>query len=78
MNNFQEIIDKSVDESRIQIANTAGHLAVAHESFANEYLLEVANQVLFMLGSNMTKGDFKKELDGLKNHLLNSLNGESE
>jgi len=51
MNNFQEVIDKSVEESRIQIATTAGNLAVAHQSFANDYLLNVANQSLYMLGT---------------------------
>lgn len=70
MDNFREIIDKSVEESRVQIAHTAGHLAVAHQSFANDYLLNVANQALFMLGTTLTTEEFETEIDGLRKHLL--------
>ncbi|BBR74218.1 hypothetical protein [Acinetobacter baumannii] len=75
MNNFREIIDKSVEESRVQIAHTAGHLAVAHQSFANDYLLNVANQALFMLGTTLTAEEFETEIDGLRKHLVESLRG---
>lgn len=75
MDNFREIIDKSVEESRIQIANTAGHLAVAHQSFANDYLLNVANQALFMLGTTLSADEFETEIDGLRKHLIESLRG---
>ncbi|MEI1699159.1 hypothetical protein V8P81_09975, partial [Acinetobacter baumannii] len=72
MDNFREIIDKSVEESRVQIAHTAGHLAVAHQSFANDYLLNVANQALFMLGTTLTAEEFETEIDGLRKHLVES------
>ncbi|WP_228264359.1 hypothetical protein [Acinetobacter baumannii] len=49
MNNFREVIDKAVEESRLQIAHSAGHLAVAHESFANDYLLNVLRILLVTL-----------------------------
>ncbi|HEM7379973.1 TPA: hypothetical protein U2N26_003374 [Acinetobacter nosocomialis] len=75
MNNFREIIDKSVEESRVQISHTAGHLAVAHQSFANDYLLNVANQALFMLGTTLTAEEFETEIDGLRKHLVESLRG---
>ncbi|HFE9913493.1 Uncharacterised protein [Acinetobacter baumannii] len=75
MDNFREIIDKSVEESRVQIAHTAGHLAVAHQSFANDYLLNVANQALFMLGTTLTAEEFETEIDGLRKHLVESLRG---
>ncbi|KQE13588.1 hypothetical protein EA758_18090 [Acinetobacter pittii] len=75
MDNFREIIDKSVEESRVQIAHTAGHLAVAHQSFANDYLLNVANQALFMLGTTLTAEEFETEIDGLRKHLIESLRG---
>ncbi|MDC4962500.1 hypothetical protein QZK23_17745 [Acinetobacter baumannii] len=75
MNNFREVIDKSVEESRVQIAHTAGHLAVAHQSFANDYLLNVANQALFMLGTTLTAEEFETEIDGLRKHLVESLRG---
>ncbi len=75
MDNFREIIDKSVEESRVQIAHTAGHLAVAHQSFANDYLLNVANQTLFMLGTTLTAEEFETEIDGLRKHLVESLRG---
>lgn len=75
MDNFREIIDKSVEESRVQIAHTAGHLAVAHQSFANDYLLNVANQALFMLGTTLTAEEFETEFDGLRKHLVESLRG---
>ncbi|HEM7141770.1 TPA: hypothetical protein U2K51_002865 [Acinetobacter nosocomialis] len=71
--NFQELIDKSVEESRLQIANTAGHLAVAHQSFANDYLLNVANQALYMLGISLSIENFEVELEGLRVHLLDAL-----
>lgn len=71
--NFQEFIDKSVEEIRLQIAQTAGHLAVAHQSFANEYLLNVANQALYMFGSTIPVKDFEVEFDGLKAHLMSAL-----
>ncbi|MBD0542279.1 hypothetical protein [Acinetobacter baumannii] len=77
MNNFREVIDKSVEESRVQIAHTAGHLAVAHQSFANDYLLNVANQALFMLGTTLTAEEFETEIDGLRKHLVESLRGTS-
>ncbi|QBF77665.1 hypothetical protein KAN02_06045 [Acinetobacter nosocomialis] len=75
MDNFREIIDKSVEESRVQIAHIAGHLAVAHQSFANDYLLNVANQALFMLGTTLTAEEFETEIDGLRKHLVESLRG---
>lgn len=75
MDNFREIIDKSVEESRVQIAHTAGHLAVAHQSFANDYLLNVANQALFMLGTTLSADEFETEIDGLRKHLVESLRG---
>lgn len=75
MDNFREIIDKSVEESRVQIAHTAGHLAVAHQSFANDYLLNVANQALFMLGTTLSADEFETEVDGLRKHLIESLRG---
>ncbi|WP_289333170.1 hypothetical protein [Acinetobacter baumannii] len=75
MNNFQEVIDKAVEESRLQIAHSAGHLAVAHQSFANDYLLNVANQALFMLGTTLTAEEFETEIDGLRKHLIESLKG---
>ncbi|MHC3101595.1 hypothetical protein ACWPOP_04225 [Acinetobacter nosocomialis] len=75
MNNFREVIDKAVEESRVQIAHTAGHLAVAHQSFANDYLLNVANQALFMLGTTLTAEEFETEIDGLRKHLVESLRG---
>ncbi|EHU1262706.1 hypothetical protein A2J51_RS14815 [Acinetobacter baumannii] len=75
MDNFREIIDKSVEESRVQIAHTAGHLAVAHQSFANDYLLNVANQALFMLGTTLSADEFETEIDGLRKHLIESLRG---
>ncbi|WP_033134643.1 hypothetical protein [Acinetobacter sp. MN12] len=75
MNNFQEVIDKSVEESRIQIATTAGNLAVAHQSFANDYLLNVANQSLYMLGTTLSAEEFETELNGLKDHLIAALRG---
>ncbi|HAV6231808.1 TPA: hypothetical protein JI301_01915 [Acinetobacter baumannii] len=75
MDNFQEIINKSVEESRAQIAHTAGHLAVAHQAFANDYLLNVANQTLFMLGTTLTAEEFETEIEGLKKHLIESLRG---
>ncbi len=75
MNNFREVIDKAVEESRLQIAHSAGHLAVAHESFANDYLLNVANQALFMLGTTLTAEEFETEIDGLRKHLVESLRG---
>lgn len=71
--NFQELIDKSVEESRLRIAQTAGHLATAHQSFANEYLLNVANQALYMFGSTIPVKDFEVEFDGLKAHLMSAL-----
>lgn len=73
MNNFQEIIEKSVEESRMQIAMTADRLAVAEQSFANDYLLNVANQVLYMLGTSLSIEDFEIELEGLKSHLIQAL-----
>ena len=76
MNNFQEVIDKSVEESRIQIATTAGNLAVAHQSFANVYLLNVANQSLYMLGTTLSAEEFETELNGLKDHLIAALRGD--
>lgn len=75
MDNFQEIINKSVEESRVQIAHTAGHFAVAHQAFANDYLLNVANQTLFMLGTTLTAEEFETEIEGLKKHLIESLRG---
>ncbi|EMR5819233.1 TPA: hypothetical protein ACW7YJ_003756 [Acinetobacter baumannii] len=75
MNNFKEVIDKAVEESRLQIAHSADHLAVAHQSFANDYLLNVANQALFMLGTTLTAEEFETEIDGLKAHLIESLKG---
>lgn len=75
MNIFREVIDKAVEESRLQIAHSAGHLAVAHESFANDYLLNVANHALYMLGTTISSEDFEKELEGLKAHLIESLKG---
>lgn len=71
--NFQELIDKSVEESRLLIANTAGHLAVAHQSFANDYLLNVANQALYMLGTSLSIENFEVEIEGLRVHLLDAL-----
>lgn len=73
MNNFQEVIDKAVEESRLQIAHSAGHLAVAHQSFANDYLLNVANQVLYMLGTSLSLENFEVEFEGLRLHLIESL-----
>lgn len=73
MNNFKEIIDKSVEESRLQIAHTADRLAVAHQTFANDYLLNVANQTLYMLGTSLSRKDFEAELKGLKLHLMEAL-----
>jgi len=73
MNNFQEIIEKSVEESRMQIAITADRLAVAEQSFANDYLLNVPNQVLYMLGTSLSIEDFEIELEGLKSHLIQVL-----
>ncbi|WP_151819295.1 hypothetical protein [Acinetobacter seifertii] len=75
MDNFHEIIDKLVEESRVQIAHTAGHLAVAHQSLANDYLLNVDNQALFMLGTTLTAEEFETEIDGLRKHLVESLRG---
>lgn len=73
MNNFQNVIDKSVEESRLQIAMTADRLAVAHQSFANDYLLNVANQTLYMLGTSLDLDDLELEFESLKNHLLSAL-----
>lgn len=73
MNNFQEIIEKSVEESRMQIAITADRLASADQSFANDYLLNVANQVLYMLGTTLSIEDFEVDFETLKSHLMQAL-----
>ncbi|KQG37005.1 hypothetical protein APC39_15585 [Acinetobacter pittii] len=76
MNNFQELINKSVEDSRMQIAITADKLAAAHQSFANDYLLNVANQTLYMLGTSLSLEDLELELEGLKKHLMEALKRE--
>ncbi|MEQ1064619.1 hypothetical protein ABLB96_15180 [Acinetobacter sp. XH1741] len=71
--NFQELIDKSVEESRLQIAHTADRLAAAHQTFANDYLLNVANQTLYMLGNSLSIENFEVDFEGLRVHLMDAL-----
>lgn len=74
MSNYQLVIDKKIEETRQIIGITADQLAKSHQSFANDYLINVANQTLFMLGNSLTRDDLVNQFEHLKTHLLNALN----